>query len=92
MVNGRINTLGHESAMSTIKFTFFQIIDANAKADNEKQPGFPDKVKTAFANGWYWIGELFVGLISIWPLLTILILGIWFFKRKQMPKTKSNPS
>lgn len=88
LVNGRINTLSHESAMSTINFTFFQIVDANAKADNEKQPGFLDKVKTAFSNGWYWIGEVFVGIISIWPLLLVIILGIWIFKRKQMPKIK----
>lgn len=90
LVNGRINTLSHESAMSTINFTFFQIIDANAKADNEKEPGFLGKVKTAFSNGWYWIGEVFVGLISIWPLLLAIILGIWLFKRKQMPKIKAN--
>jgi hypothetical protein len=88
LVNGRINTLSHESAMSTINFTFFQIVDANAKADNEKQPGFLDKVKTAFSNGWYWIGEVFVGIISIWPLLLVIFLGIWIFKRKQMPKIK----
>ncbi len=89
LVNGRINVLNHSSAMSTINFTFFQIINANAKADNEKQPDFLSKVKEAFANGWYWIGELFVAIISIWPLLIIIILGILFFRKKQMPKIKT---
>ena len=90
LVNGRINTLSHASVMSTINFTFFQIIDANAKADNEKQPSFLDKVKEAFGNGWYWIGELFIGLISIWPLLTVIGLAIWLFKKRQisLPKQK----
>lgn len=94
LVNGRINTLSHESAMSTINFTFFQVINPSAKIDVEKEADFLDKVKTAFANGWYWIEEVFVGLINIWPLLAVMILGIWFFKRKQMPKikAKSNPS
>jgi hypothetical protein len=94
LVNGRINTLSHESAMSTITFTFFQIIDANAKAGTEKQPGFFDKVREAFAMGWYWIGEIVIGLLSIWPLLVLIILGIWFFRKRQMPKIKanSNPS
>jgi len=90
LVNGRINSLSHDSAMSTIHFTFFQVINAAAKAAGEKTPVFLDKVKTAFANGWYWVGELFVGIVSIWPLLTIIILGIWFFRRKQMPKIKTN--
>jgi hypothetical protein len=88
LVNGRINTLRHESAMSTINFTFFQVINPSAKIDVEKEAGFLDKVKIAFANGWHWIGEVFVGLISIWPLLAVIILGIWFFRRKQMPKIK----
>jgi hypothetical protein len=92
LVNGRINTLTHESAMSTINLTFFQIINANAKADTEKTPGFLDKVKEAFANGWYWIAELFVGLISVWPLLAATILGIWFYKNRRAHVAKQNPS
>ena len=90
LVNGRINSLSHHSAMSTIHFTYFQVINAAAKAAGDKDPDFMDKVKTAFANGWYWLGELLVGLVSIWPLLTVIILGTWFFRRKQMPKMKSN--
>jgi hypothetical protein len=92
-VNGRINFLSHSSAMSTINFTFFQITDASSQNVSEKKEGFLDKVKLAFSNGWYWIGEVMVGLISIWPLLLAIILGIWFFRKKQMPKIKnSNPS
>lgn len=94
MVNGRINILNHSSAMSTIHLTFFQIIDPAAKNNTEKEAGFLNKLKAAFVNGWYWVGELFIGVISIWPLLMAIILGIWFFKKKQMPKIKqgSNPS
>lgn len=92
LVNGRINTLSHESAMSTINLTFFQIINANAKADSEKQPGFLQKVKEAFANGWYWIGEVFVGLISVWPLLAAIVLGIWFYKKRHVPVARQNTS
>lgn len=90
LVNGRINTLTHESAMSTINLTFFQIINANAKADSEKQPGFWEKVKEAFENGWYWIEEVFVGLIGVWPLLTVIVLAIWFYKRRHLSAAKQN--
>lgn len=90
LVNGRINTLSHELAMSTINLTFFQVMNVNAKVDSEKQPGFLDKMKTAFSNGWYWIGELMVGLISIWPLAMMTILGIWLLRKKQTPKIKAN--
>ena len=90
LVNGRINSLSHKSAMSTIHFTYFQVINEAAKVAGDRDPNFMNKVKTAFANGWYWLGELLVGLVSIWPLLTVIILGTWFFRRKQMPKMKSN--
>ena len=76
--------------MSTIHFTYFQVINEAAKVAGDRDPNFMNKVKTAFANGWYWLGELLVGLVSIWPLLTVIILGTWFFRRKQMPKMKSN--
>jgi hypothetical protein len=92
LVNGRINTLSQQSAMSTINFTFFQILDAKAKIDMEKETGFLNKVKLAFSNGWYWIGELFVGLISVWPLLTAIVLGIWFYKKRHVPAAKQNTS
>ena len=90
LVNGRINSLSDKSAMSTIHFTYFQVINEAAKVAGDRDPNFMNKVKTAFANGWYWLGELLVGLVSIWPLLTVIILGTWFFRRKQMPKMKSN--
>jgi Domain of unknown function (DUF4349) len=89
-VNGRINFLSRSSVMSTINFTFFQVLDPAAKAADEKEATFLSKVKSAFANGWYWIGELFVGLVSIWPLALMTILGIWFFRKRQMPKVKTN--
>lgn len=89
LVNGRINALSRESAMSTIRFTFFQV-HPSAKAANDTAPGFLDKVKNAFANGWYWIGELLIGLLSIWPLLVLIVLSIWLFRKKQVvaPKQK----
>ena len=89
LVNGRINVLSHTAAMSTINFTFCQIIDASAKNADQEPRGFLYKVKTAFVNGWYWIGEIFVGLVRIWPLLITIILGIWLFRKKQMPKIKA---
>jgi len=88
LVNGRINTLSHQSAMSTINFTFFQIIDADAKTEMEKEPGFLSQLKGAFVNGWHWIGEIFVGLVSIWPLLTVIVFAIWLFKKRYHSKER----
>ena len=79
MVTGRINYLGHSSAMSTIHFTYFQ--ELKPGIDN-KEPGFIDKFKTAIVNGWYWIGEIVIAFAAIWPVLLFLAGIIYFFKRK----------
>lgn len=92
LVNGRINTLSHESAMSKVNFTFFQIVDASAKASTERQADFVDKMKEAFANSWYWIGELFIGLISVWPLAATTIVVIWLYKKRAVTSGKRNAS
>ena len=93
-VNGRINLLRHSSSLSTIHYSYYQVLDASAKGNSPDDETYLTKVKTAFATGWYWIGEIFVGLLSIWPLLIMIILGIILYRKKQMPKIQagSNPS
>ena len=85
LVNGRINMLNHSSAMSTIQLTFAQILNPQAIASETKEAGFLAKAKAAFVNGWYWMGELFVGLLSIWPLILAVVFGIVLIRR-QIPK------
>jgi hypothetical protein len=49
-VSGRINFLGHSSAMSTINFTFAQVL--NASIPQQSANSFTTRIKSAFANGW----------------------------------------
>jgi hypothetical protein len=87
-VNGRINLLSHSSALSTIQLTFAQILDPSALDENPKETGFLTKTKTAFANGWNWIAEIFVGIVSIWPLMLILFFAYFFFRKRLVFKMK----
>ena len=79
MVTGRINYLGHSSAMSTIHFTYYH--ELKRGIDN-KEPGFLDKFKNAIVNGWYWIGEIVIAFAAIWPVLLFVAGLIYFIKRK----------
>ena len=79
MVTGRINYLGHSSAMSTIHFTYYQ--ELKPGIDN-KEPGFLDKFKNAIVNGWYWIEEIVIAFAAIWPVLLFVAGLIYFIKRK----------
>ncbi len=84
-VSGRINYLGHSSAMSTIQFTYFQVLNVNAKSGDE---GFLTRLKNAFSNGWRWLGEIVLGIIAIWPLALLATFIFAIFKRKQFLKLK----
>ncbi len=85
--SGRVNYLIHSSAYSTINLTFYEVLNATAK--NNDKPSFASRMSTAFGTGWSWVGELFVGLISIWPLLFLIAGVVFFFRKNKIVKTKA---
>ena len=68
---GRVTFLSHQSAYSTINFTFYQPINGYKPVDGT--PSFFTRVSEAFNTGATWIENLFIGLLSIWPLLIIVV-------------------
>jgi hypothetical protein len=85
LVAGRINNLGQSSAMSTIEFTYYQVLDSAPVTDGNS---FAQQLKTAFAGGWHWMGVLMIGLVSIWPLFVLLMIVFMLLKRKALLKFK----
>jgi len=83
---GRIEYLGHSSVFSTINLTYYQILNPSA-IENEK-PSFGTELNHAFRNGWSWMGDLFVGLVSIWPLLLLIFSAVVVYKRAKHQKPK----
>jgi len=83
---GRVEYLGHSAAFSTINLSFYQVLNAAAK-DPEK-PVFGNRVGVAFKTGWGWIVDLFVGIVSIWPLCLLVLFAIIYLKRIRTVKNK----
>ena len=83
---GRMEYLQHSSSFSTIHLTFYQVLNG-AAIDNDK-PTFSTRITNAFRFGWNWIGELSIGIVSIWPLLLAVFGIIIFYKRSNKPKPK----
>jgi hypothetical protein len=79
---GRVAFLSNQSAMSTINLTFYQPMEGYKPTD--ATPSFLTRVGNAFKTGASWIAELFVGLVSIWPLL-LVAFGIYFGWKKLRP-------
>ena len=85
--SGRIEYLSHSSSFSTINLTFYQIL--NETAVDKDKPSFSTKLSTAFKEGWSWIQELFVVLVTLWPLF-LAAFGVYLiFKRTRKPKIKT---
>ncbi|MEQ1677059.1 MAG: DUF4349 domain-containing protein, partial [Chitinophagaceae bacterium] len=83
---GRITYLGHSSTFSTITLTYYQVL--NSSAVESKDPTFGSKIGAAFKTGWGWITDLFVGLVSIWPLLLLIFILVIIYKRTKTSKPK----
>lgn len=83
---GRIEYLGHSSTFSTIHITYYQVLNSSAK-DTDK-PSFGKELSNAFRTGWSWIGDLFVGLVSVWPLFLLLFISVWVYKKTKIQKPK----
>jgi hypothetical protein len=83
---GRIAYLGHSSTYSTIHFTYYQVLNSDAK-DKEK-PSFASELGSAFNIGWNWIGNVFIGIVTLWPLALLVFAIIIIYKKTKM-KLKS---
>ncbi|MEO7306921.1 MAG: DUF4349 domain-containing protein [Ferruginibacter sp.] len=76
---GRVAFLSNQSAMSTINLSFYQPMEGYKPTDIT--PSFLTRVGNAFKTGAGWITELFVGLVSVWPLL-LIVFAIYFGWKK----------
>jgi len=83
---GRLRYLKDRVGLSTINLSIYQEVEYQDQPDVVKDSYF-NKITRAGKRGGFIISELFLGLISIWPIL--LILGILYWQRKKIFKRKA---
>ena len=54
--------------------------------DNKYKFNFVYDVKNAFVEGFYLIQKIFVGLVTIWPILLIAATVFYFYRKNQSKK------
>ena len=70
-----------------------QIAVANTQnLDDQYKNNFFYEAKNAVVNGFYLIQKIFLGLITIWPLLIIGGIAIYFFKRRKTSMNFEKPN
>ncbi len=81
---GRVQSLSRQALFSTINLTFYQPVAGYTAADAD--PSFLTRIANAFKTGGSWIADLFVGMISVWPLL--LLASVVYFGWKKWKPSK----
>jgi hypothetical protein len=85
---GRIEYLAHSATLSTINLTYYQVLNVAAKKE-DTPPNFGTKIGSAFRVGGSWIVDLFIGMVTIWPLMLLGFIGFVYFKRTRTHKVKA---
>lgn len=80
--SGKLNYLKQSASFSTIHINYHQVLNPGI-IDND--PAYNTRIWSSFKNGWIWIGEVFIGIISIWPLWLFGLTG-WLMVRKTFSK------
>ncbi len=77
---GRLKFLDDQVGYSTLDIELYKTISHPDVSSEE--PGFWENAKNSLARGWTGVVVLFLGLLSIWPLLLILIpAGIFGYRK-----------
>lgn len=82
MAATRLQALQHQSAYSTVNINYYQLIDVAPTNDESKGSGFISRVGAAAISGGSWVAELFIGLISIWPLVLVGCAILYYLRRQ----------
>lgn len=82
------NYLTHQSALSTVNLTFYQMV-SGFKPEVVAAPSFLNRISDAFKTGGRWIADWIIGLIYIWPLVLIIVIFL-SMRRKGMFRKITN--
>ncbi len=79
---GRVSYLNHQSAYSTIRLTYFQYLSTDGI--QPKEPGYIYKLKEAFSYGIRIIANLFIFMVTLWPLFLCGAIAVIIWKKRKI--------
>lgn len=87
---GRLNYLQNQVAYSTITVDLFQQVEYKENPE-ELTYTFGHRLEDSVGSGWNVVVNIFLGLLSLWPLWIISLIIYWAVRRK-IKKYKANKS
>ncbi len=82
-IEGKLKYLKNQVSFSTLRINYYESLEPEA----ENNYGFFSKLKRSFVNGWDMVLSIFLGLITVWPIILIaiaLFLVIRRFRRSKI--------
>lgn len=86
---GRLRYLKDQTSLSTIYLNIYETVDYTPEPVSYRKT-FGSRIVDALENGWEFLQLIFIGLLTIWPLLIIFGLLIW--QRKRLFKSRNKKS
>ncbi|MGH1383347.1 DUF4349 domain-containing protein [Kordia sp.] len=80
VVQGRLKYMSNRVAYSTIQVEIYETIEYKEQPVAYKK-GFGAKLKASLLTGWNFIQELLLGILSVWPIVILIVVGLIFFRR-----------
>ncbi|WDF77916.1 DUF4349 domain-containing protein [Mucilaginibacter sp. KACC 22773] len=74
---GQLNYMTRQVAFSSLDITFYN--KHGERTTNEN--GFSYRFKQAITQSWDIVQDLFFTVITLWPVLVIVLIGFWWFRR-----------
>jgi len=85
---GRVNYLGHAAAFSTIHINYYQVL--TALPDAVPPPSYGLRIITSFKSGLQWFAELFIVLVTLWPVWAGITVAWFLIKRIKLSPVKKS--
>lgn len=86
----RLAQLSGQARFSTIDLTYFEPMNGY-NPDNDK-PGIGRRIITAFADGGKFFADIFIGLLTVWPLWMGAVIAILIFRKVRIKRdVRKNP-
>lgn len=84
-VQGKIKYMSNRVAFSTIQVELYETITYK-EAPVAYKKGFAAKAKESLVAGWEFIQNIVIGILYIWPIIIIITIGCFLFKRWRKAK------
>ncbi|WP_448702006.1 DUF4349 domain-containing protein [Mucilaginibacter sp. AW1-3] len=75
---GQLNYMAKQVAYSSLDITFYSL-----SVVPQNDTGWGYRLRVAFSGGWDALQSVFLGMISCWPAIILVVIGFIFLKRRR---------